>query len=381
MVMITVRAVRAVHAVRALLFPLLLLAPCALMPGCAPAPTRMRGTETVRAAALPRTVYAAHRGGAMEVPENSMAGLTSAYRRGSADVLDVDVRRLRDGTLVAMHDATLDRTTDHRGPVAALTRRQWQRVRLRPEHGLPGAWRPEHPPTAAGVLDRFGGRIVLNVELKDGGGLARLATLIRERGLADSVYVQSNDLRLAAKAHGMGLLTSVWRSVRQARTDRPERWRGTVDMLSVDHRARDADIRRAVRSGVRRVWSHTIRTPAQRDHVLRLGCDGVLTDAPRLLARTPRAPHRKQAAAPEERGRGAHGSAGEERGEEKRRQGRGARGRRGARGEHGESRGHSGTRRTPRAARGTAERTFRSHRGADSPPDRTMGAAQRASTP
>jgi glycerophosphoryl diester phosphodiesterase len=314
MVMITVRAVRAVHAVRALLFPLLLLAPCALVPGCAQAPARMRGTDAVRAAALPRTVYAAHRGGAMEAPENSMAGLTYAYRRGSADVLDVDVRRLRDGTLVAMHDATLDRTTDHRGPVAALTRRQWHRVRLRPEHGLPGAWRPEHPPTAADVLDRFGRRIVLNVELKDGGGLASLAALIRERGLADSVYVQSNDLRLAAKAHRMGLLTSVWRSLRQARTDRPERWRGTVDMLSVDHRARDADIRRAVRSGVRRVWSHTIRTPAQRDRVLKLGCDGVLTDAPRLLARTPRAPHRTQAAAPGARGapeeQGARGAPG-----------------------------------------------------------------------
>ncbi|MCH6160018.1 glycerophosphodiester phosphodiesterase [Streptomyces marispadix] len=331
MVMIAVRAVRAVHAVRALLFPLVLLAPCAVVPGCAPAPARMRGTDAVRAAALPRTVYAAHRGGAMEVPENSMAGLTSAYRRGSADVLDVDVRRLRDGTLVAIHDATLDRTTDHKGPVAALTQRQWHRVRLRPEHGLPGAWRPEHPPTAADVLDRFGGRIVLNVELKDGGGLRRLAALIRKRGLAESVYVQSNDLRLAAKAHRMGLLTSVWRSVGQARRDHPERWRGTVDMLSVDHRARDADIRRAVRSGVRRVWSHTISTPAQRDRVLRLGCDGVLTDAPRLLARTPREPHRTQAAEPGERGRDAHRPVGGMRREKKSRQGREARRGRGAR--------------------------------------------------
>ncbi|WP_368073147.1 glycerophosphodiester phosphodiesterase [Streptomyces sp. WMMB 322] len=261
----------------------------ALTPGCAPAPApvRARGSEGPRAAGLPGTVHAAHRGGALEVPENSMAGLTAAYRRRSADVLDVDVRTLRDGTLVAMHDRTLDRTTDHKGPVSALTLRQWRRVRLRPDGGLPGTWPPEHPPTAADVLDRFGGRIVLNVELKDSGGLKRLAGMIRKRGLTRSVYVQTNELSPAERAHRMGLLTSVWRSVKQARTDRPEKWRDVVDMLSVDHRARATDIRRAVASGIPRVWAHTVRTPAERDRVLRLGCDGVMTDAPGLLARTP----------------------------------------------------------------------------------------------
>src|SRR5436190_1722823 len=145
MVVITVRAVRAVNAC---LLPLLVLAPVALAQGCAPAPSapaRMRGPDGPRAAGprasgLPETVLAAHRGGALEAPENSMAGLLAAYRRRSADVLDVDVRTLRDGTLVAMHDRTLDRTTDHKGPVASLTMREWRRVRLRPDHGLPGTW-------------------------------------------------------------------------------------------------------------------------------------------------------------------------------------------------------------------------------------------------
>ncbi len=320
--MITVRAVRAAGG---FLFPLLVLAPVALAPGCAPAPARMRGPEEPRAAGLPSTVYAAHRGGALEVPENSMAGLVAAYRRHTADVLDVDVRTLRDGTLVAMHDPTLDRTTDHKGPVADLTTRQWRRVRLRPGHSLPGRWPREHPPTAEAVLDRFGGRIVLNVEVKDGGGLKRLAAMLRKRGLTDSVYVQSNELSQAARAHRMGLLTSVWRSVKQARTDRPEHWRSTVDMLSVDYRARDADIRRAVRSGVPRVWSHTIRTPQARDRVLRLGCDGVLTDAPRLLARTPQRHPRRDAARDgtedatgDETGDGAEDATGDAAGDAKR---------------------------------------------------------------
>lgn len=85
--------------------------------------------------------------------------------------------------------------------------------------------------------------------------------------------------------HRLGLPAQLWRSAEQMRTDRPERWRSFVDVLDVDVRARDADVRRAVRSGIPRVWAHTVVTPAQRDRALALGCDGVLTDAPGRLAR------------------------------------------------------------------------------------------------
>lgn len=269
-------AAGALRAVGAWLAPLLVLTLTALGPGYVPA--RGRGDGAPRLSTLPTPVYAAHRGGAEEAPENSMAALRAAYRGRTAQVLDVDLRALRDGTLVAMHDRTLDRTTGHAGPVSALTPREWRRVRLRSGG---------RPPTADQILRRFGGHTVLNLELKDPRGLPRLARSIRERALTRSVVVQFHALAPAVRAHRMGLLTGVWRSAAQARTDRPERWRRVVDVLSVDHRARAADLRRAARSGIGRVWSHTIRTPAARDRVLRLGCDGVMTDTPRRLSRTP----------------------------------------------------------------------------------------------
>ncbi|MFJ4712081.1 glycerophosphodiester phosphodiesterase [Streptomyces sp. NPDC088785] len=237
--------------------------------------------------ALPRVTYAAHRGGALEVPENSMAGLATAYGRGSAQVLDFDTRMLRDGTLVVMHDATLDRTTTSAGPVRALDLRHWRAVRLRPRAALPGHWRAERPPTVAEVLDRFGGRSVLMLEAKDPDSLGRLAGLIRARGLTRSVLVNSNRPAVARRAHRLGLIAQLWRSARQLRTDRPARWAGYVDVLDLDHRARDADLLRALASGVPHVWAHTVNTPRERDRVLRLGCDGVVSDAPGLLARTP----------------------------------------------------------------------------------------------
>ncbi|WPB93622.1 glycerophosphodiester phosphodiesterase [Streptomyces malaysiensis] len=235
----------------------------------------------------PAVVYTAHRGGALEVPENSMSGLATAFSRHDVQVLDFDSRMLRDGTLVVMHDATLDRTTDRTGPVRSLTAAQWRNVRLRPDPSLRGTWRPERPPTVAEVLDRFGGRITLMVEAKDPESLPRLARMIRDRSLIRSVYVNSNRPEVAREAHRKGLLTQLWRSARQMRTDSPRDWRGVVDLLDVDYRARDKDVRRAAASGIPRVWAHTVDTPAQRDRMVRLGCDGIITDAPARLVFTP----------------------------------------------------------------------------------------------
>ncbi|MER5181398.1 glycerophosphodiester phosphodiesterase [Streptomyces sp. NPDC002896] len=236
--------------------------------------------------ALPRVVYTAHRGGALEVPENSMSGLMTTYRRGTANALDVDTRILRDGTIVAMHDATLDRTTREKGPVRDLALADWENVRLRPDRKLPGHWRTERPPTIAEVLDRLGGRVVLMLEAKDPDSLDTLAGMIRSRGLTRSVVVNSNHPEVARRAHRLGLISQLWRSAKQMRTDRPERWASFVDVLDVDYRARDSDLVRAVNSGIPRVWAHTVNTRKQRDRVLRLGCNGVITDAPTLMTRS-----------------------------------------------------------------------------------------------
>jgi glycerophosphoryl diester phosphodiesterase len=253
-------------------------------PSAAPATTTRDAVP--RGARLSGTTIAAHRGGALEVPENSMQGMRATQRRGHARVLDADIRRLRDGKLVAMHDSTLDRTTNKRGPVKALNWKAWQKVRITPKRSLPGKWRRERPPSAREILDRFGGDTLLMLELKDPAGLGRLARLIRQRHLTRSVLVESNQPKVAAKAHRKGLLTAVWRSTRQLAKDHPKRWKKYVTMLSVDHRAPKRDIRKAVKSGITYVWSHTINSRATRDRMLKLGCTGIVTDRPTRLAIT-----------------------------------------------------------------------------------------------
>ncbi|MBJ6759724.1 hypothetical protein JGU66_03040 [Myxococcaceae bacterium JPH2] len=68
----------------------------------------------------------AYRGGGGERPENTMPAFEHAARVSERIVLEVDIQRSRDGVLVAMHDETVDRTTDGKGRVDGLTVEQLQ---------------------------------------------------------------------------------------------------------------------------------------------------------------------------------------------------------------------------------------------------------------
>ena len=70
-----------------------------------------------------RPLIFAHRGASEERPEHTLGGYRLAMEQG-ADYIEPDLRRTRDGVFIALHDATLNRTTDvaDRPELAALAR-------------------------------------------------------------------------------------------------------------------------------------------------------------------------------------------------------------------------------------------------------------------
>jgi glycerophosphoryl diester phosphodiesterase len=60
-----------------------------------------------------------HRGAAGAAPENTLPGLEHAVDVG-ADAVEFDLQATRDGRLVLLHDATVDRTTDGAGAVEEM---------------------------------------------------------------------------------------------------------------------------------------------------------------------------------------------------------------------------------------------------------------------
>lgn len=67
----------------------------------------------------PGPIAFAHRGGAGEAPENTLAAFEIARTLGYR-YLETDVHLTRDGVLVAFHDNRLDRVTDRSGAIAQL---------------------------------------------------------------------------------------------------------------------------------------------------------------------------------------------------------------------------------------------------------------------
>lgn len=68
---------------------------------------------------------AAHRGWRAKYPENTMEAFKAALELG-VDQIETDVRVTKDGELVLIHDATVDRTTNGSGNVSDMTLAQLQ---------------------------------------------------------------------------------------------------------------------------------------------------------------------------------------------------------------------------------------------------------------
>lgn len=100
-----------------------------------------------------RPVIYAHRGGAGIAPENTLGAFRQAHELfGARGVwLEMDVQLAKDGVLVVMHDATVDRTTDCSGRVVDHTSVQLHACDAR---GVWTGWPTLEPvPTFRAVLD------------------------------------------------------------------------------------------------------------------------------------------------------------------------------------------------------------------------------------
>src|SRR5687767_13741561 len=72
-----------------------------------------------------RPLSVAHRGHSIAYPENTLEAYRKAIELG-VEMIECDVNITRHGTLVMMHDYTLDRTTNGTGRVSAATREDIQ---------------------------------------------------------------------------------------------------------------------------------------------------------------------------------------------------------------------------------------------------------------
>ena len=104
----------------------------------------------------------AHRGNRVACPENTLAAFRRALDDG-ADIIETDLHVTSDGEFVSIHDATVDRTTDGRGPVAGMTLAQLKT--LSASYGRP-EFQSEQIPTLSELAALLPDDVALAIELK-----------------------------------------------------------------------------------------------------------------------------------------------------------------------------------------------------------------------
>ena len=208
----------------------------------------------------PFAVGFAHRGGAHEGVENSLAAFAHAVDLGFQH-LETDVQVTADGVVVVLHDPTLDRTTDGHGLVAAQSWESLRRLRLRGAHQIV---RLEE------LLATFP-QCRINIDLKVDTRIRRFRELTSHRVCTAAGPREVAQVRLAATL-GRRVSPSIGADCLQVpvRVGRV----GIVDQPFVET---------AHRGGLAvHVW--TVDDSATMRQLLHLGVDGIMTDAPSVLA-------------------------------------------------------------------------------------------------
>jgi glycerophosphoryl diester phosphodiesterase len=252
--------------------------------------------------APPRPRLFGHRGAAGVAPENTMVSFAVAAALGAA-YLELDVRATKDGTVVVLHDPTLERTTDGTGRVSD---RDWEEVSAL-DAGYRFGWDGSHfpyrgqgvrIPTLESVLRAFPDRR-FNIEIKQGTPsiVSSVVELLDRAGAEDRTLLAAEDdsiMREIRAAAGARIDSGISAGEASEFVDRASRddWRGYVPpgrALQVPafyagiEVVSAASVAAAHRFGIEvHVW--TVNERAEVDRLLDLGVDGIMSDLPGMAA-------------------------------------------------------------------------------------------------
>ena len=150
-----------------------------------------------------QVIVVAHRADWRHEPENSIASIESAIKMG-VDMVEIDLKKSKDGVLILMHDETLDRTTTGKGKPADYTWAELQQLTLKNEHGGPTRLRI---PTFEQCMLAAKGKVMVNVDQGYDYYQEAYDVLVKT-GTVDHAVMKSSETYAAVKAAHTNLLNS-----------------------------------------------------------------------------------------------------------------------------------------------------------------------------
>jgi glycerophosphoryl diester phosphodiesterase len=251
-------------------------------------------------------IVIAHRGAAALAPEHTTAAYDLALTQG-ADYIELDVQRSSDGTLIVIHDATLDRTA--RGPAANCTGAVREKTLAQLETCDVGAWfnqanpnleKPEFTglriPTLDEILTRYSSARYY-IETKDPenypGIEADIVALLKKHNvtpggvLPQKVIVESFSATSLVTIHGLDsslpliqLFAAMTPAGVMSLLDQARAYAAGIGPIASDV---SLSVVQAAHSRCLLVHPYVVDDGAQMLSLLAMGVDGIFTDRPDVL--------------------------------------------------------------------------------------------------
>jgi glycerophosphoryl diester phosphodiesterase len=238
-----------------------------------------------------RPLLIGHRGYPALCPENTLASFRGAMEAG-CDMIELDVTLTKDRKVVVIHDDTLDRTTNGKGPVLEQTFEEIKRLDA-------GSWfaprfSAERIPELSEVMELTDGRCMLNIEIKESAFEAdfpvdaiehQVVKLVKTSGAMDRVIISSFDKRILERIAAMDAPPAVAyisdhgadkRVLEMLLKMRAFSWHPRFKVLTRDQVG-------LMHAAGLKVFPWTINTRAEAEKVLALGVDGLICNELRVM--------------------------------------------------------------------------------------------------
>lgn len=133
-------------------------------------------------------IVIAHRGDHVIYPENTLAAYKEAIKN-EADYVEIDLRTTKDGQLVSMHDASLNRMTNGKGPVKDMTLAEIEELQVKSKDSLDKT--VYRVPTFEQILNACKNRIYIYIDFKEADP-AVAYQMLKKFGMEKQVLVYIN---------------------------------------------------------------------------------------------------------------------------------------------------------------------------------------------
>lgn len=236
-----------------------------------------------------------HRGASGYAPEHTMPSYDLAMKFG-VDYIEQDLQMTSDGVLIAMHDPTLDRTTNGHGEVIKHTIAEVKALDA-------GSWyKPEFAgtrvPTLREIFETYGQNANYYIETKNPeeapGMEEALLALIDEFGLRDGavrrwqVLIQSFSRESLMKIRGMDPELPLIQLIEKRHYS--HHIRGELDIIKTyavgigpARTSVDAELVTAVHAHGLHIHPYTVNDEAEMRRLIELRVDGMFSDYPDRL--------------------------------------------------------------------------------------------------